>query len=133
MAFALDRIEQPGYEPTLGQLAASAAEQAPGRREQEPAYGIAARLPDWLAGQPPDTKAELVGLVRCRALETPTCPESRAQPTDVADEFTIERALAIAPAIRVSQAVYAGAPWLSRNYRAANIAPTWVPCGVLNP
>jgi formylglycine-generating enzyme required for sulfatase activity len=128
LALALERIEQPGDEHRFEQLAASAAGQAPARLAQEPAYDIAARLPEWLAGSPASTKAEFVKLVRCSVQQPSSCSDARQPLGDDPDEFRIERALAIAKVPGpVPEALLAGAPWLPHNDPAANTAPAWVP------
>jgi formylglycine-generating enzyme required for sulfatase activity len=126
LALALERVEQPGDEHRFEELAASAAEQAPTRLVQEPAYDIAARLPEWLAGSPVSTKAEFVKLARC-SVQPSGCSDARQPLGDAPDEFRIERALAIAKVPGpVPEALVAGAPWLPHNDPAANTAPAWV-------
>jgi formylglycine-generating enzyme required for sulfatase activity/uncharacterized protein with von Willebrand factor type A (vWA) domain len=125
LALALDRIEQPGYEKTLSELAA-AADQALKGHMPGAVYKIAEQLSGWLADESPQNKAELIALIQRREYQTRTGRDEQPSSSNAADEFTIERALAIAPEVRARR-VFAAAPWEPHNSTNANKAPAWVP------
>jgi formylglycine-generating enzyme required for sulfatase activity len=122
LGLALEGIEHPGLGPTLAELA-SAAQQTLKERQPGAVYKIADELPGWLGRTPPESKAELIALVQRRGRD------EQPSPADAADEFTIQRALAIAPLAPDARlrATFADAPWRPRRLPNANRAPAWVP------
>lgn len=123
LALALQRIEQPGLEPTFAFLRDAANTQLAADTTPRPVYALASKIPSWLdtANLPP-SKADLVAAVVKNYQEVAAAGQKAAS----LDIQTIDRALALSgPAFR--QAAGATVPWLpSHTATGASVAPAWV-------
>lgn len=122
VALAVERIERPGREPAFATLLAAANETLAKPGTSRPVYDLADKLPDLIPIPAPADKAGLIKAIQAADFRARAGGGATPAPGDLMDEFSIQRALAIAPDPKVRR-WFASAPWMPR--LAPTTAPEW--------